>query len=63
MNLSTILWLIFLVSVFQPILARRLQHTSRLRLLRQLERQRASRVIALIHREETVNFLGIPIVR
>jgi ClpP class serine protease len=36
---------------------------ARLRLLQQMERQRGTRVIALIHREETVNFLGIPIVR
>jgi ClpP class serine protease len=31
--------------------------------LRDIERTRRSRVIALIHREETVNFLGIPVVR
>jgi len=63
MNLSNVLWILFLVSVLQPILARQFQQMSRLRLLQHLERQRGSRVIALIHREETVNFLGIPVVR
>ena len=63
MNLSNVLWIFFLLSILQPILARQFQQMSRLRLLQQLERQRGSRVIALIHREETVNFLGIPVVR
>ena len=63
MNLSDILWIFFIASVLQPILARWIQQMSRLRLLQQLERQRGSRVIALIHREETVAFLGIPVVR
>jgi len=63
MNLSDILWIFFIASVLQPILARWIQQMSRLRLLQQLERQRGSRVIALIHREETIAFLGIPVVR
>ena len=63
MNFSDILWIFFIASVLQPILARWIQQMSRLRLLQQLERQRGSRVIALIHREETIAFLGIPVVR
>jgi Serine dehydrogenase proteinase len=34
---------------------------SRLRLLRKLERSRGSRVIALVHRQETMSLLGFPI--
>ncbi|HEX4836446.1 MAG TPA: hypothetical protein VFW01_08935 [bacterium] len=60
---SDILWIFFLISVLQPILARQYQQMSRFRILQQLERRRASRVIALIHREETMSFLGFPIVR
>ncbi|HLJ58682.1 MAG TPA: hypothetical protein VKZ50_03015 [bacterium] len=63
MNFTDLFWLLFVLSVLQPVLARQLQQMARLRLLQLLERQRGSRVIALIHREETVNFLGIPIVR
>jgi ClpP class serine protease len=62
-DISTLFWIFFLVSALQPILLRQWQQTSRLRLLQQLERSRRSRVIALIHREETVAILGIPIVR
>lgn len=60
---SDILWILFLISVLQPILARQYQQMSRFRILQQLERRRASRVIALIHREETMSILGFPIIR
>ena len=63
MNLTAIFWILFILSIVQPLLARQVQQTSRLRVLRDIERTRSSRVIALIHREETVNFLGIPVVR
>jgi len=62
-NLSNIFWILFVLSVLQPVLSRWSQQTARLRVLREIERARRSRVIALIHREETVNFLGIPVVR
>jgi ClpP class serine protease len=62
-DISTLFWIFFLVSVLQPLLTRQWQQASRLRLFQQLERRRGSRVIALIHREETVSILGIPIAR
>jgi len=62
-DISSLFWIFFLVSVLQPVLVRQWQQASRLRLLQQLERSRGSRVIALIHREETVAILGIPLVR
>lgn len=36
---------------------------SRLRLLRSLEKKRGSLVIALVHRQESMSFLGFPLVR
>ncbi len=60
---SDILWIFFLISVLQPMLMRQYQQMSRFRILQQLERRRASRVIALIHREETMSILGFPIIR
>lgn len=36
---------------------------NRLRLIHQLEQRRGSRVITLIHRQEAVSFLGIPLAR
>ncbi len=63
MNLSNIFWILFLISFIQPILQRQWQQVARLRALQALERARGTRVIALIHRQETVALLGIPIAR
>ncbi|OLD42145.1 MAG: hypothetical protein AUI83_19705 [Armatimonadetes bacterium 13_1_40CM_3_65_7] len=63
MNLSDLLWVFFIISFLQPVLSRALQQAARLRVFQQLERSRGSRVIALIHREETMSLLGFPIVR
>lgn len=38
-------------------------NTMRLRLLRNFEKTRGSRVISLIHRQESLSFLGIPLSR
>ena len=62
-SLSDLLWVFFVFSFIQPLLSRRWQQVARLRLFQQLERSRGSRVIALIHREETMSLLGFPIVR
>jgi ClpP class serine protease len=44
------------------VLQQRLLGGGRLRLLGNMERERGSRVIALIHRQETMSFLGFPLV-
>jgi ClpP class serine protease len=62
-NLSDLLWVFFIISFLQPVLTRALQQAARIRIFQQLERSRGSRVIALIHREETMSLLGFPIVR
>ena len=62
-SLSDLLWVFFVFSFIQPLLSRQWQQMARLRLFQQLERSRGSRVIALIHREETMSLLGFPIVR
>jgi ClpP class serine protease len=36
---------------------------ARVRLMHRIERQRGSRVILLIHRQETLSFLGLPLIR
>jgi ClpP class serine protease len=61
--LNQLFWIFFIVSLLQPVLSRQSQQIRRFRLLQSMERQRGSRVIALIHREETMSFLGFPIVR
>lgn len=63
MSVLDLLWLFFIFSAIQPILSRRLLEQARLRILLQLERRRGSRVIAMIHRQETMSLLGFPIFR
>jgi ClpP class serine protease len=60
-------WNVFLIVLVAPavmpgIEARRRQW-ARLRCLRRLERQRGSRAITLIHRQESRSILGIPVAR
>ncbi len=62
-SLSDLLWVFVIISFLQPILSRQWQVAARLRMFQQLERSRGSRVIALIHREETMSLLGFPLVR
>jgi ClpP class serine protease len=47
----------------QPLISQRLLEWKRTDLLSKLEKQRGSRVIALVHRQETMTLLGFPIVR
>jgi ClpP class serine protease len=56
-------WLFFILSTLQPLLRQRLLEAQRIRAFRRLEEQRSSRVIGLIHRQETMSFLGFPIAR
>src|SRR5437868_4429953 len=58
-----IIWLFFLLSALQPVLKQRYLEASRQRLIAKIERQRKSRVILLVHRQETMSFLGFPVYR
>jgi ClpP class serine protease len=63
MGISDILWVFFMISALQPILRQKMLEASRLRLLHRFERKRQSRVIALVHRQETMSLLGFPVMR
>jgi ClpP class serine protease len=56
-------WLFFMVSALQPILKQKLLESARYRMLGRLERSRGSRVILLVHRQETMSLLGFPVFR
>lgn len=58
-----LLWVFFLISAVMPMIQARLLEMARLRVLRRLERRRGSRVVTLIHRQESRSILGIPIAR
>lgn len=59
-NLSSLLWLLFLIMAFLPLYNQRKIMAGRLSLIRKIENKRQSRVITLIHRQESLSFLGIP---
>lgn len=63
MDFINIIWIIFLISSLTPVIKQRVLESSRLRLMRKIEEKRGSRVIALIHRQESMSFLGFPIAR
>src|SRR6266850_5374231 len=58
-----IFWLIFMLSALQPIIQQKLLEASRKRLIRLIERDRKSRVVLLVHRQETMSLLGFPLFR
>ena len=63
MSGADIFWLFIFLAFLQPALGRGMLEASRLAVLRRLEQRRGSRVIALVHRQETLRFLGIPVFR
>jgi ClpP class serine protease len=58
-----ILWVYFILTSLQPLVTQKWLEASRMRLLRKLEEARDSRVIALVHRQETMSLLGFPLFR
>ena len=57
------IWLFFILSSLQPFVQQRLMAATRRRLLGTIASKRSATVITLIHRQETISLLGIPIVR
>src|SRR6202158_5364323 len=58
-----LLWLFFMASAIQPYLQQRALEIARQRRIARFERKRGSRVIVMVHRQETMRLLGFPIVR
>jgi ClpP class serine protease len=63
MSVTDLFWIFFILVSLQPAIRQRLLEMARLRTLRRLEQKRGSRVIALIHRQETLALLGFPLFR
>ncbi|MGQ9901752.1 MAG: SDH family Clp fold serine proteinase [Fimbriimonadales bacterium] len=60
---SQLFWIIFILMVLMPMIRQRMLESARLSTIRQLEKQRKSRVIVLIHRQEALSLFGIPVFR
>jgi ClpP class serine protease len=63
MGIGEIMWLFFMLSALQPVVRQKMLEASRLRVLNRFERARKSRVISLVHRQETMSLLGFPLMR
>jgi ClpP class serine protease len=63
-EIINLLWFaLFASSFLLPLFRTRRIERLRFQLIRDLERKRKSRVVTLVHRQEAINFLGIPIAR
>lgn len=63
MGITDIFWLFLIISALQPLFQKKMLEMGRLRLLRSLQKRRGSLVITLVHRQETMSFLGFPLMR
>lgn len=63
MSIGDLFWLFFIFSALQPMLRQQYLEVMRAREISQIEDERKSRVILLVHRQETMRFLGFPIAR
>jgi ClpP class serine protease len=63
MDPLSLLWLFFIFASLQPTLTRQVMLARRRRALRLISRERDATVVTLIHRQESMSLLGIPIVR
>lgn len=58
-----IFWIILIIYSLLPYFRQRQVTTHRIQLIRRIEQQRGSRLITLIHRQESMSLLGLPISR
>src|ERR1700722_19318347 len=63
MSIGDLFWLFFMFTALQPMLRQRMLEAMRTRKISQIEGERKSRVILLIHRQETMKILGFPVAR
>lgn len=62
-NFFDLFWIFLVLSSLQPWWQKRQMEVRRVQTLRAFEQQRRSRVILLIHRQESISLLGIPVSR
>ena len=63
MSITDILWFFLIANSLWPVIQMKMLEAARLRLMHDLEKKRRSRVISLIHRQETMALLGFPLMR
>jgi ClpP class serine protease len=58
-----VIWILVLLSFLIPVIQKRMLAARRISTIQDMERKRKSRVITMIHRQEIMSFLGIPLAR
>jgi ClpP class serine protease len=62
-SLSDLFWIFFILMAIQPVIKKKMLEAARQRLIAKIERQFGSRLILLVHRQETMALLGFPVLR
>ncbi len=63
MGVMDFFWVFLMLAALQPVIRQKLLDAARQRMIAKIERKRQSRVILLVHRQETMSLLGFPVVR
>lgn len=63
LSLGDFFWFFFLLLALLPMYRQRALEVTRVKIIRNLEKKRGTRLITIIHRQEAISFLGIPITR
>jgi ClpP class serine protease len=63
MSVSDLFWIFFVIVALQPMLRQWVLNATRTRKIMHIENKRGSRVILLVHRQETMRLLGFPVMR
>ena len=59
-GMAELFWLFVGITMLQPWLRQKMLDTARVRLMHRIERQRKTRVVLLVHRQETISYVGLP---
>ena len=63
MGFSDILWIFIILTSLQPVIKQRMLAAARTKAISKIEKENGSRVILLVHRQESMALLGFPLVR
>ncbi|HQI01079.1 MAG TPA: ATP-dependent Clp protease proteolytic subunit [Deltaproteobacteria bacterium] len=62
-NLWNLFWIFIIIAALLPVLQQKMMELKRLKVIKDFETKRKSRVITLIHRQEIMKLLGFPLMR
>ncbi|MDD4270077.1 MAG: ATP-dependent Clp protease proteolytic subunit [Pirellulales bacterium] len=63
MGVMDFFWIFLMLAALQPVIRQKLLDAARQRMIAKIERKRQSRVILMVHRQETMSLLGFPVFR